>query len=107
MSGSFNTMFALHRSTETDLGGGRWGEVPAKVGEERGRLSPISGSDPLYGQLQTAVTLYRFATRGGADVQMGDRVHHPDGRIVEVRRVARTSSGRRIEAICEDIEDAD
>ena len=106
MSGSFNTLFAIHRSTETDLGGGRWGDAMGKIGEERGRLSPVSGSDPLYGQLQTAVTLYRFATRGGADVQIGDQVHHPDGRIVEVRRVARTSSGRRIEAVCEDIEDA-
>lgn len=107
MSGCFNIRATIRRQTETDLGGGRWGEAWATVGSARGRLSPVGGDDPVYAALETAVTLYRFATSSATDLRQGDRIAHPDGRAVAVRQVRRTSSGRRIEAICEDIEDAD
>ena len=102
MSGLFLPGFAIHRPTQTDDGKGGKTAGFALSSTVEGRLSSLSaGQTPRAMQERGIVTL-RFATPSDTDIKPDDEIRK-GGRTAVVQAVAITSTGRRKECVCEEI----
>jgi head-tail adaptor len=100
-AGLFDRTYELWRRSLTPDGGGGFTEAWAKAADVSGRAYPTRLMDEVVGlRLQGNVT-WTFAAASDADVREGDEIRF-DGRVLAVRAVSVTGSGRRLEAACEE-----
>lgn len=101
MRGHFVRTYELWRATCVPDGmGGRdcsWG----KVDDIPGRAYPSTMNQEFAAQRLQGVVVWTFAAGADADVQEGDQIRF-DGRVLKVQAVSATSTGRRLEALCEE-----
>jgi head-tail adaptor len=101
MTGYFTRTYEVWRTTQVPDGYGGFIETTAKVADLEGRAYPGRATDEVIAAQRTGVIVWTFAAAGDADVREGDEIRF-DGRVLKVRAVAVTSSGRRLEAMCEE-----
>ena len=70
-----------------------------------GRASPTTRTDTFAARATLGKVTWKFATTPDVDLQTGDEIRF-DGRLLEVKSAAPTSTGNRVEATCEEILDA-
>lgn len=100
-AGLFEPGFELWRAVETIDPYGNPSVSWAKVADVTGRASPTRMADDVIAAQRVGVVTHTFAAPATAGVQSGDEIRF-DGRTLEVKAVAVTSSGRRLEALCEE-----
>lgn len=102
--GMFLPGFAIWRAGETSDGKGGWTEAFALSSTVVGRLSPLSASATPRGFQERGVVALRFSTPSGTDIKPRDEVRK-GGRTVVVDAVRNTSTGKRKECVCEEVND--
>ena len=100
--GLFLPGFAIHRPTRSGDGKGGQTETFALSSTVMGRLSPLSAAQTPRAMQERGIVALRFATPSGTDIKPGDEVRK-GGRISVVEAVAITSTGRRKECVCEEV----
>mgnify|MGYP006431727853 CR=1 FL=1 len=75
----------------------------AKLGDIAGRAYPRSQNETVIGARLQGEVIWVFATGPDVDLQVNDQIRF-DGRALTVRAHATTSTGRRQEAECEEIQ---
>ena len=101
-SGLFLPDFAIWRISRSPDGQGGWVEAFALSSTVDGRLSPLSASQTPRAMQERGVVALRFSTPSGTDIKPRDEVRK-GGRTVTVDAVRNTSSGRRKECVCEEV----
>jgi SPP1 family predicted phage head-tail adaptor len=101
VTGYFTRTYALWRLTQGTDDFGNPVNTWNKVADVEGRAYPKSQSDEVVAAKRTGKILWTFAADATADVQQGDEVRF-DGRVLEVKAVSETSTGRRLAAMCEE-----
>lgn len=101
MRGLFAPGFEVWRRTRASDGAGGWSETWAKQADVSGRLTPLSGAEKLRADQERGVVSHRFACAASVDLRGGDEVR-AGARRLSVQAVRITSSGQRIEAVCEE-----
>ncbi len=101
-TGMFLPGFAIFRVGRTFDGKGGQTEGFVLSSTVSGRLSPIGSSETPRGFQEKGVVSLRFSTPSGTDIEVADEVRK-DGRTVVVDSVQITSTGRRKECMCEEI----
>ena len=102
--GLFLPGFAIWRAGRTADGKGGWTTAFALSSTVTGRLSPLSASQTPRGFQERGVVALRFSTPSGTDIEAGDEVRK-DGRTAVVDAVRITSTGKRKECVCEEVND--
>jgi SPP1 family predicted phage head-tail adaptor len=102
-AGLFEPGYALWRNVEgVDQYGNpitNW----AQIANVTGRAYPTAQTDDVVAARRVGKVTWTFAAPATAGVQAGDQVRFT-GRTLEVRSVAVTGSGRRLECLCEEIQ---
>jgi SPP1 family predicted phage head-tail adaptor len=102
-AGYYTREYAHWRETQTPDGAGGFVTEWAQIGTIEGRASPRTQSEEAIGaRLQGKVT-WVFATTPDVDLQLEDEIRF-DGRALRVLSYAPTSSGRRVQAECEEMQ---
>lgn len=104
MTGYFTRTYEHWRIETTENEFGEEIETPVKQGDIEGRASPTTRTDTLVGSALTGKVVWRFATHPDVDLQTTDQIRF-DGHKLEIQSAAPTSSGRRLEAMCEELTD--
>lgn len=103
MNGYFKSSYGLWRNAVTqDPNTGEMIEGWAKVADVLGRAYPASVRDTIAAAQRIGVITWTFACVPGT-VRVGDEIRFNDRRLA-VRAVPITSSGRRCEARCEEVQ---
>jgi len=104
--GIFLPGFTVSRAGRVSDGAGGWttGFVPSSTGV-RGRLSPLSLAEAQRGEQSLGIVTHRFSTASATDVKKDDRVSK-GGLTVDVKAVSTTSTGKRKQCLCEEVNDA-
>lgn len=97
----FLSGFEVWRASRATDGQGGWTETYAKNADVAGRLTPLSGGETIRADQERGVITHRFSCASSASLIKGDQVR-VGSRVLRVEAVQRTSSGRRIEAVCEE-----
>lgn len=102
-NGLFTRTYEHWRNVCTSDGAG--GQIcnPQKLGDIKGRAYPRSQNETVIGNRLRGEVVWVFATGPDIDLQVGDEIRF-NGRALTVRAHATTSSGRRQEAECEEIQ---
>lgn len=100
-AGLFVREYELWRLTQGTDDFGNPVEEWNKVADVPGRAYPKSQADEVIAQKRAGVVTWTFAAAATADVRQGDEIRF-DGRVLEVKAVSETSTGRRLEAMCEE-----
>lgn len=101
MSGYFTRTYEHWREVETPDGAGGVSVEWNKIDDIPGRASPTRRTDSLHAmQLQSEIA-WMFATDPDVDLKIGDEIRF-DGHKLKVKAAAPTSTGRRLEATCEE-----
>jgi SPP1 family predicted phage head-tail adaptor len=100
-AGLFTRTYELWRLTETTDPYGNPVTEWNKVADVAGRAYPKSQADEVIAAKRTGKVIWTFAAATTADVRKGDEIRF-DGRTLEVQAVSETSTGRRLEALCEE-----
>lgn len=101
IAGYFPRTYELWRLTETQNEYGTIEQTWNKLADLPGRAYPIRATDEVIAQKREGVITWTFATDAEASVKAGDEIRF-DGRRLEVRTVSVTSTGRRLEVLCEE-----
>lgn len=101
MTGLFARSYEVWRKSTVPDGMGGFSTAWAKVGDVTGRAYPTRLSDDVIAVRRTGVITWTFAAAAGGDVREGDEIRF-DGRVLAVKAVSVTGSGRRLEAMCEE-----
>ena len=104
MSGLFLPGFAIWRAGRTADGKGGWTEAFALSSTVTGRLSPLSAAETPRGFQERGVVALRFSTPSATDIEARDEVRK-GGRTVVVDAIRITSTGKRKECVCEEVND--
>ena len=101
MAGLFTRTYELWRLTQgvDDFGNpvNEWN----KIADVPGRAYPTRQTDDVVAAQRVGKVTWTFAAAATADVRQGDEIRF-DGRVLEVQAVSETSTGRRLEALCEE-----
>lgn len=100
-AGYFTRKFEHWRKVETVDEYGNPVTNWAKIADVEGRAYPKSQSDEVVAAKRTGKVIWTFAARPTAGIKQGDEIRF-DGRVLEVKAVSETSTGRRLEAMCEE-----
>jgi SPP1 family predicted phage head-tail adaptor len=100
-AGLFQPGFEVWRNVQTVDPYGNPVNAWGKIADVTGRASPTRMADDVIAAQRVGVVTHTFAAPATAGVQAGDEIRF-DGRTLEVKAVAVTSSGRRLEALCEE-----
>ncbi len=102
MVGLFLPGFSIFRPTRT--GDGKGGQTSAFTLSSivDGRLSPLSVTQTPRAMQQRGVVALRFSTSSGTDIKPDDEIRK-GGRTAIVHAVGITSTGRRQECVCEEV----
>lgn len=104
MSGYFTRTYELWRNAYTqDQNTGEMINAWGKVADVPGRAYPASVSDTIAAATEVGLITWTFACDPEADVRKGDEVRFSGRRLV-VRAVPITSSGRRCECRCMEVQ---
>jgi head-tail adaptor len=101
MAGLFTREYAHWRETQTPDGAGGFTTEWQQIGTISGRAYPRTQSEEAIGARLQGRVVWTFAAPAGTDLQVGDEIRF-DGRALRVLAYAPTSSGRRIQAECEE-----
>jgi SPP1 family predicted phage head-tail adaptor len=101
MAGYFTRAYEHWRKTETPDGAGGLIVEWNQIGTLRGRAYPASMTDDVVAARRVGKVTWTFATAGDADLRVNDEIRF-DGRTLKVEAVGETSTGRRLEATCEE-----
>jgi head-tail adaptor len=101
MAGYFSRQYEHWRKVESVDEFGNPVTNWAKIADVEGRAYPKSQSDEVVAAKRTGKIIWTFAAAGDADVRQGDQIRF-GGRVLEVEAVSETSTGRRLEALCEE-----
>jgi len=104
MAGYFTRTYEHWRIETTTNSFGEEVENPVKQGDIEGRASPTTRTDTFAANALTGKVNWKFATNPDVDLQSTDQIRF-DGRKLEIKSAAPTSSGRRLEAMCEELTD--
>lgn len=102
--GLFLPDFQIWRNSRIDDGAGGWTDSLALSSTVEGRLSPLSAAQTPRAMQERGVVALRFSTPAATDIKAGDEVRK-DGRTAVVDAVTITSSGRRKQCVCEEVND--
>lgn len=102
MSGFFTREYEHWRATEVPNEFGEVIRTWAKIGEVQGRAYPTRMIDEVVARHRQGVVTWTFAAYPSSGVHEGDEIRF-EGRRLKVRAVSVTSSGRRLEALCEEL----
>jgi len=102
MVGLFLPGFAIYRPTKTNDGKGGQISGFALSSTVEGRLSPLSAGQTPRAMQERGVVVLRFATPSGTDIKPDDEIRK-GGRAAVVHAVAITSTGRRKQCVCEEV----
>jgi len=103
--GLFNSGFEIWRAGRTSDGAGGYAEAFALSSSVSGRLTPLSAAQTPRAMQERGVVALRFSCPSATDILAGDQVR-TGSRIAAVDAVTITSSGRRKQCICEEVNDA-
>ena len=104
MTGYFTRTYEHWKIETTTNSFGEEIETAVYSGDIEGRASPTTRTDLTVGNALTGKVNWRFATAPEVDLQTNDEIRF-DGRTLKIRGAAPTSSGRRLEAMCEELTD--
>ncbi len=102
MAGLFLPGFEIFRPTRVGDGKGGQIETPVLSSTVAGRLSPLSAAQTPRAFQERGVVALRFSTPSGTDIKPKDEVRK-GGRVSVVDAVRITSTGRRKECVCEEV----
>lgn len=102
MSGYFTRTYELWRKTGVPDGGGGTVYTWAKIADVSGRAYPTRQEGDVIAQQRAGVVTWTFASNPDAGVTEGDEIRF-DGRKLTVLSVSVTSTGRRLESLCEEV----
>lgn len=105
MTGYFTRTYEHWRYTTTTNSFGEEIEEWEKQADIEGRATPTTRTDTLVGNALSGKVTWRFATHPEVDLQTADEIRF-DGRRVEIKSAAPTSSGHRLEAMAEELTNA-
>ncbi len=100
--GLFLPDFAIWRAGRTSDGKGGWTTALALSSTVDGRLSPLSAAETPRGFQERGVVALRFSTPSSTDIEAGDEVRK-GGRVVTISAVTITSTGKRKQCVCEEV----
>jgi SPP1 family predicted phage head-tail adaptor len=101
VTGYFTRTYALWRNVQGTDDFGNPINSWSKVADVPGRAYPKSQSDEVVAAQRTGKVIWTFAARPTAGIKQGDEIRF-GGRVLEVEAVSETSTGRRLEALCEE-----
>ena len=100
-AGLFTREYAHWRQQQTPDGAGGFTTEWVKLGDIAGRAYPRSQGETVIGARLQGEVIWVFATGPDVDLQIEDEIRF-DGHALRVLSYAPTSSGRRIQAECEE-----
>ena len=103
MNGYFTRTYEQWRFTQTQNEYGTLIETETKVADLPGRAHPIRRTEDSFADTLADRVFWRFATVPTADLKPSDEIRF-DGVTIRVQAAAPTSTGERIEAVCEEFE---
>lgn len=103
--GLFDSGFEVWRAARTEDGKGGLAKAFALASSVSGRLTPLSAAQTPRAMQERGVVALRFSTPAATDILAGDQVR-TGSRIASVDAVTITSSGRRKQCVCEEVNDA-
>jgi head-tail adaptor len=102
-NGLFTRTYEHWRETQTPDGAGGFVTTWNKLADVEGRAYPRTQSEEAIGGRMQGKVTWVFAAPAGTDLQVGDEIRF-SGRVLKVREQATTSTGRRLEAECEEMQ---
>lgn len=103
MAGYFDRTYEHWRTSTVADGYGGFTETAAKVADLLGRAYPVRKSDEVIAARRSGEVIWTFATAGGTDIRIGDEIRFDD-RVLLIVATAETSTGRRLECQCQEIQ---
>jgi len=100
-AGFFTRTYEHWRETRTPDGAGGFVTEWQQIGTVRGRAYPTTMTDDVVAARRVGKVTWTFAAPPETDLKVNDEIRF-DGRALTVLAVSETSSGRRLEATCEE-----
>jgi head-tail adaptor len=100
-AGLFTRTYEHWREQQTPDGAGGFTTEWVKLGDVSGRAYPASMTDDVIAARRVGKVTWTFAAPPGTDLQIEDEIRF-DGRKLKVEAVGETSTGRRLQATCEE-----
>lgn len=101
-AGYFVRQYEHWRKSRVPDGGGGSTVTWAQIAQPWGRAYPTTQEGDVIAQQRKGVVTWTFACNPDAGIKEGDEIRF-DGRSLTVLSVSITSTGRRIEALCEEV----